>query len=939
MEREAGTSNNYTFQESRRMSAPTRLRADHLSEAMGLTVREPRLSWTPPAGTIGQTAYQVTASNGWDTGKVTSASRSVSYSGPVLGSRSSFEWRVRTWNTTEDGTESASVWSQPMCVELGLLHADDWAGQWIGPEEPEVPAPGQRPGYALTKTFTLPAVPDKARAYATAHGIYELFINGRRVGDQQLTPGSTSYNTTLQVQAYDVTALLNKGTNTIRAVLTDGWFRGTFGYTRDADMYGTQTAFLAQLELELECGAGREVIGTDSSWLVSGTEVLSADLMGGERIDFRAADGGRALPADKAAAGAESAGALPSLPRAAVVRPGSFEALTGPLAPPTRVTQELAPVSITRLSNGNQVVDFGQNIHGWVRLTRLGRPGETIMLEYGEALGNDGGVTRDHLRPHDFRAPGTFRDAGQVDSVTATGAPGEAFEPRHTTHGFQYVSVQGLAADLQPEDITACLVRTELERIGTFRCSDGRLNKLHDIVEWSFLDNSCEVPTDCPQREKAGWTGDWQLFVPTAAYLYDVTGFSRKWLRDVRADQWDNGVVVNISPSPGPAATSAEFMGFTNGSAGWGDAIVMVPWEIYRASGDTSVLAENWDAMNRWLRFVRNAAETQRHASKVTADSTAAPHEQYLWDTGFHFGEWMEPDGPEPDLFAARSADHGIVATAYYRHTTDLMARIANVLGRPEDAAVLAELSARIRDAWETEYLDAGGRITEASQANCVRALAFDLVKPERRAAVTAQLADLIRSAGTHLGTGFLATPYLLPVLADNGNLDLAYQLLMQDSEPSWLTMVDRGATTVWEQWNGIDAGGTAHNSLNHYSKGAVVSFLHRYTAGLRQATDSAGWERIIIEPRPGAGITSASTSHQGPRGLIEVAWTVSRETADDGMLTLAVTVPAGTTAKVLLPAGGSLPAPAAVVGPGRHTFHAATGGDPTYPELMRSTL
>jgi len=922
------------------MSAPTRLRAEHLPEAMGLTITEPRLSWSP--GTTGQTAYRITASNGWDTGKVKSAACSgIPYSGPALDSRSRFEWRVRTWNIDATGTETTSAWSEPMPVELGLLHPSNWTARWIGPEEQEIPAPGERPGYALSKAFTLQDVPDRARIYATAHGIYELFINGQRVGDQQLTPGSTSYNTTLQVQAYDVTALLAEGTNTVRAVLTDGWFRGSFGYTRDADIYGTETAFLAQLELESR--AGREVIGTDSSWLVSVTEILRADLMAGQRIDFRTADGGRALQSGDTPAGGDSAGARPSLPRTAVVRPGSFDTLTGPLAPPTRVTQELAPVSITRLSNGHQVVDFGQNIHGWVRLTRLGLPGTPTTLEYGEALGRDGDVTRDHLRPLDFRAPGAFRDAGQVDGVIASGTAGEVFEPRHTTHGFQYVSVQGLAADLQPEDITACLVRTDLERIGTFHCSDERLNMLHDIVEWSFLDNSCEVPTDCPQREKAGWTGDWQLFAPSAAFLYDVTGFSRKWLRDVRADQWDNGVIVNISPSPGPAVTSAEFMGFTNGSAGWGDAIVMVPWEIYLASGDTSILSENWEAMNRWLRFVRNAAETQRHPSRVAADPTAAPHELYLWDAGFHFGEWMEPGGPEPDLFAARTADHGIVATAYYRHTTELMARIATVLGLPEDAAVLTELSTKIRDAWETEYVDASGQVIEASQANCVRALAFDLVSPKDRATVTAQLADLIRGEDRHLGTGFLATPYLLPVLADNGNLDLAYELLMQDSEPSWLAMVDRGATTVWEQWNGIDADGTAHNSLNHYSKGAVVSFLHRYTAGLRQAPGSAGWERIIIEPRPGAAITSASTSHQGPRGLIEVAWTVSKdvgvskETADDGLLTLTVTIPPGTTAEVL-PTCGSSPAPA-VVGPGHHTFHAASGGDTAHPELMRSTL
>jgi len=914
------------------MTAPTRLRAEHLPAALGLTVTTPRLGWRPPAGTSSQTAYRITASNGWDTGRQESAACSgIPYTGPALDSRSRFEWRVRTWNSGEDGTETPTGWSQPMTVELGLLHATDWTAQWIGADEPEIPAAGERPGYAFTKTFTLDAAPHKARAYATAHGIYELFINGRRVGDQQLTPGSTSYNTTLQVQAYDVMDLLVEGSNTVRAVLTDGWYRGTFGYTRDAGMYGTRTAFLAQLEVE--SSAGRQTIGTDGSWLVSATEITSADLMAGQRVDFRMHDGGST----------PSAGTAPGA-RPAVVRPGGFTALTGPLAPPTRVTRELAPVSITRLPNGHQVVDFGQNIHGWVRLSQLGAPGETVTLEYGEALGPDGDVTRDHLRPHNFRAPGAFLDAGQVDTVTASGAPGEVFEPRHTTHGFQYVSVQGLATDLQPADISACLVRTDLERIGTFSCSDARLNKLHDIVEWSFLDNSCEVPTDCPQREKAGWTGDWQLFIPTAAYLFDVTGFSRKWLHDVRADQWENGVIANISPSPGPAATSAEFMAFTNGSAGWGDAIVMVPWEGYRATGDASILAENWDAMQRWLGFVRTTAETQRHAVRAAQAPLPAAHEQYLWDTGFHFGEWMEPGGPEPDLFAARAADNGIVATAYYRHTTDLMARIARVLGFAGEAAALAELSANVRNAWETEYLDAAGQVTRASQANCVRALAFDLVSPERRATVTAQLAGLIRDAGTHLGTGFLATPYLLPVLADNGELDLAYELLMQDSEPSWLAMVDRGATTVWELWNGIDARGTAHQSLNHYSKGAVVSFLHWYTAGLRQAHGSAGWERIVIEPRPGAGVTSATTSHQGPRGLIEVAWTISAGTApeaaasegapDDGVLTLTATIPAGTTAEVLLPG-----LPAAVVGPGHHTFLAAPGGDSTQPELMRSTL
>lgn len=426
------------------MNHPTRLRTGHLSEAFGLTTTAPRLSWTPPDGTLRQSAYQLTASNGWDTGRVDSgAHQFVPYDGPALVSRDRFDWRVRTWDPTLDGAEIASGWSEPMAVELGLLHPTDWTARWIGPVEPVIPAPGERPGYALHREFTLDSTPESARAYATAHGIYELFINGQRVGDQQLTPGSTSYHSTLQVQAYDVAALLRAGTNSVRAVLTDGWFRGSFGFTRDADMYGTQTAFLAQLEME--SGGQRTVIGTDASWLVSTTEIVSADLMAGQRVDFRAAG---------AATGP------------AVLREGSFGTLTGPVAPPTRIVEELMPASITRLGNGNRIVDLGRNINGWVRLSRLGAAGAQVTLVYGEALDADGEVTQDHLRPIDFKNPGQFLAAGQVDSVISAGDPGEVFEPRHTAHGFQYVSVRGLTEDLTPADIVGCMVQTDLERLG-----------------------------------------------------------------------------------------------------------------------------------------------------------------------------------------------------------------------------------------------------------------------------------------------------------------------------------------------------------------------------------------------------------------------------------------------------------------------------------------
>ena len=528
------------------------------------------------------------------------------------------------------------------------------------------------------------------------------------------------------------------------------------------------------------------------------------------------------------------------------------------MAPPTRVVAELAPVSVQRLANGNQVVDFGQNIHGWVRLTRLGAPGETVTLVYGEAVDAAGDVTQDHLRPHDFRHPGQFLGAGQVDSVVASGTPGEVFEPRHTTHGFQYVSVQGLAADLQPGDITGCLVHTDLDRIGSFTCSDERLNKLQGIVEWSFRDNACEVPTDCPQREKAGWTGDWQLFAPTAAYLFDVAGFSRKWLKDVRADQWENGVIANISPSPGPETTAADFMAFVNGSAGWGDAIVMVPWELYLATGDIGILADNWEAMNRWLGFVRTTAESRRHASRAAASPVPVPHEKYLWDTGFHWGEWMEPDGPEPDLFAARAADRGIVATAYYRNTTAIMARIAGALGlggRAGAGGTLGQRPAGLGDG--IPGLSTAGSPSPARPTVSAPWRSTWSAR-KRRATVTGQLVSLIRAAGTHLGTGFLSTPYLLPVLADNGEEDLAYELLMQDSEPSWLVMVDRGATTMWELWNGLDARrqpAPVPEPLQQGRGGLLPAPLHgRAPAGARQCGLGADHHRTPSRRRTDLG-------------------------------------------------------------------------------------
>ncbi|HET6937473.1 MAG TPA: alpha-L-rhamnosidase C-terminal domain-containing protein [Nocardioides sp.] len=435
-----------------------------------------------------------------------------------------------------------------------------------------------------------------------------------------------------------------------------------------------------------------------------------------------------------------------------------------------------------------------------------------------------------------------------------------------------------------------------------------RVNRLHEAAVWSFRGNACDVPTDCPTRERAAWTGDWALFVPTATYLYDVDGFSRKWLRDLAATQWEDGNLCNMAPMP--IAERTGFMATLNGSAGWGDAIVLVPWELYLEYGDPQVLRDAWPAMVRWLDRARLMASTQRHPERAAAFPDERPHEKYLWDTGFHWGEWLVP-GEDPldghgDFPAFVAADKGDTATAYFAWSTRHAAAIARVIGEEEAAAHYEELSRNIAHAWRTEYV-VDARVEPHTQANLVRALAFDLVPDDLRQRTADDLVALVRKDGTHLGTGFLATPYLLPVLADAGHLDVAYELLLQDSPPSWLAMIDRGATTLWERWEGVDDDGVPHESLNHYSKGAVISFLHRYVAGLQRLEPT--WRRFRVWPRPGGGIISAGTEHVTPHGPAAVSWRL-----DGDGFGLDVRVPESCVAEVVLPDGRELE-----VGPGSH--------------------
>ena len=751
--------------------------------------------------------------------------------------------------------------------------------RWIEPVEIEPERDVQRPAYHLVGEFDVVGAVRSATLQATAHGRYEAFVNGVRVSDHELLPGFTAYRKRLQVHTFDVTDLVGPGRNAVAVLLSDGWWRGQHDASRIANTYGANIALLAELHIELVSGEV-VVFGTDASWRSTPSHILAADGIAGEVHDLRRRIGGWSLP-----------GTDRTVWDPVLVRDHPQGTLVAASGPPVRRIEELPAVSVRELAIGRHVVDFGQNSNGWVRLGDLGPAGTTLTIIYGEMLDGAGDVTQDNVAnleasQHAVAVP------FQTDVVTSAG-DGSAFEPRHSTKGFRYVRIEGHPGPLEPSSIVSVVVHSDLRRIGGFSCSDERLNRLHAAADWSFRCNACDIPTDCPQRERAGWAGDWQCFIATAAYLYDVHDFSARWLRDLAVEQWDDGTVLNIVPEPHDFTLeeNARWRG-AQGSSGWGDAACHVPWELYRAYDRPDILEVQIDSMRRWVDWAARRAATGRHETRLAAHPHPRPHERYLWDTGFHFGEWAEPDmptGPEI-LLQILTMDHGPTATAFLHRSATELASAATVLGDDATCARYTELAAHVREAWCTEFIDHDGHVQPQRQANLVRALAFDLVPDELRQVAADDLAALIRAAGTHLGTGFLATPYLLPVLADYGHLDVAYDLLFQDTPPSWLHMIDQGATTIWEAWDdGV--------SLNHYSKGAVVSFLHGYVAGL-QALEP-GYRRLRVAPRPGGGLTSAQTFHESPHGRIDIAWRI-----DGARGLLDVTVPDGTTAELVLPDG-----------------------------------
>jgi alpha-L-rhamnosidase len=847
----------------RGLLAVEQVRFEHHRHPLGIGEERPRLSWRTRTGTPDwrQAAYEVQLVDGPGTAVrevLIESPESVLVPWPFapLPSRGRATVRVRV--TGADG--AASDWSEAVTAETGLLRAEDWTARFVTPDWYEDPHRDQ-PAVELRRLFTLRPGLVSARLYASALGVYEAELNGRPVGDLVLSPGWTAYDKRLRYQTFDVTDLVRSGENTLGAVLADGWYRGRIGFDgKTRAVYGERLAWLGQLEARYSDGTV-QTIGTDAdgAWQAASGPIRRSSLYDGETHDARL---------------------TPSDWRPVRVEPRDAATLVAPVGPPVRRIEELAPAAITTSPSGKTIVDFGQNLVGRLRFTVRGEPGREITLRHAEVL-QDGEL-----------AVGPLRTAEATDRYILRGGGPETYEPRFTFHGFRYAEVTGWPGRLRPEDLRAVVLHSDLERTGRFSCSDELLNRLHENVVWSMRGNFLDVPTDCPQRdERLGWTGDIQVFSPTAAFLYDCSGFLASWLADLAAEQCADGTVPFVIPTCVPGAETP--------TAAWGDAAAIVPWVLYRGYGDTGVLAAQFDSMRAWVDRVAELAGPGR-----------------LWDTGFQFGDWLDPTAP-PERPEAAKTPGEIVATAYFARSADIVARAAEVVGRTEDAARYAALADDVRRAFEAEYVTGSGRLMADAPTAYTLALHFALLPdPRQRERAGRRLADLVRSGGYKISTGFVGTPLICDALADTGHLDTAYRLLLQREYPSWLYPVTRGATTIWERWDSLRPDGTVNpsgmTSFNHYALGAVADWLHRTVAGLAPA--AAGYRSLRIAPRPGGGLTHAEAGLLTPYGPAEVSW---RLTGAD--LEVTAVVPPNATAEVHLP--GEEPAR---VGSGRHTWRLA---------------
>jgi alpha-L-rhamnosidase len=831
------------------------LLTENLSNPIGLDVATPRFSWQLISGqrNISQTAYEIIVTGGketmWKSGKVMSdQSVHVPYAGKPLNSGKKYTWELRVW----DNNGKASPWSEPAFFQTALFSPSEWKAKWIEAGFAEQDSMN-RPAQYFRKQFSSTNKIVSATAYITAHGMYEAHINGKRVGDYYLTPGWTSYNKRLQYQVYDVTNLVSNGNNAIGIAVGTGWYRGFLAWEGNKNIYGKKTGVLFQLDITYADGKTATII-SDESWKSSTGSIRYSEIYHGETIDAREEKNGWST------AGYNDA-------NWASVNIGSYsnENLLATYNEPVKKHEDFKPIKIFTTPKGEKVIDFGQNLVGWVVVKAKGNAGDKITIQHAEVLDKYGNFYIENLRI--AKAMATYYLAGKGE---------ETFEPHFTFYGFRYIKIEGVA-DIKPENFTAVALYSDMKPAGTFASSHGLLNQLQHNIQWGQKGNFLDVPTDCPQRdERLGWTGDAQAFSRTATFNFNVNNFFAKWLRDVEADQRPSGKVPFVIPNVLQPEAGA--------STGWADAATIIPWNMYLAYGDKKILETQYSSMKNWVGYMEKESKN------------------YLWNTGFHFGDWLFFRPFDDNDGRSAVTDKYMIAQCFFAYSVQIMINTAKVLGKNEDAARYTELLKNIKDAFIKEYLTPNGRLISGTQTGYVLALNFDMLPENLREQAVNKLVENIKSYGNHLTTGFLGTPYLCHVLSRFGKTDVAYTLLLQESYPSWLYPVKRGATTIWERWNGIRPDSTfepaSMNSFNHYAYGAIGDWMYRVVAGLDTYDDAPGYKHLRIQPHIGGGLTNASASLQTYYGTASSGWKI-----ENGRMFLSIEIPANTTATVYIPA------------------------------------
>lgn len=844
---------------------PIKLESEYHVNPIGIDVEKPRLSWQlqTDSENVLQSAYEIRVANSsnnlknsntliWTSGKVISnQSVNVVYGGPSLKSKERVYWQVRVW----DNKNKISAWSDPAFWEMGILDLGLWSASYIAmnditTEKKSHPSQYFRNEFSVNKTIK------SARVYVTSLGVYQLYLNGNKVSADLFTPGYTSYNKRLQYQTYDVTKMVQQN-NAIGAIVGDGWYRGNIGWKGEYAYYGKQLALLVQLQINYNDGSS-DTIMSNADWKASYGPILESDMYNGEKYDAR-------LEMD----GWANNGFDDSKWVKAEILDHPKDILVAPQGPPVRAIEEITPKKIITTPKGEIVLDLGQNIVGWARMKVKGQNGDKVTLKFAEVLDKNGNFYTTNLRL-----------AEATDIYTLKGGGEEIFEPHFTSHGFRYIKVEGYPGILGLDDITGIVIHSDIAPTGNFTTSDPLINQLQSNIQWSQRDNFLDIPTDCPQRdERAGWTGDAQVFSMTAAYNFNVAAFYTKWLKDLAADQHKSGRVTNVVPD---ILSDGEGVAAQGGATGWADAAIIIPWTVYQSYGDERILKEQYASMKGWVDFM---------AEKAGDD--------FLWNDPkhWHWGDWLAYNADKPD-YNGSVTEKDLIATAYAYHSTKLLSKIASIIGKTEDVDKYQEHAKKIKEAFIKEYITPNGRLVSHTQTAYALALSFDLI-PEYLFQKTADyLATDVENFG-HLTTGFLGTPLLCSTLSKIGRDDLAFMLLNRKEFPSWLYPVTQGATTIWERWDTQKPDGTiieGMNSFNHYAYGAIGEWMYNHIAGLQIDPNNPGYKHILFNPHPGGGLSHATAEFESLYGKVKSAWTI-----EDNLFMYEVTIPANTTGTVTL--------------------------------------